>query len=148
MFDHTGYRVPGAQPVCFSWGSVLVPVADGISAKTDPCLRNEVGFRSRRVVMKFKCLLCGVECGDPQATESDISHGYCPKCIRKRYTQRIHEAQVRAGDSDCFNRGYNGCGEEHCCFRVACQDDLIGKWKKAIIHTIEVADPEGLINTS
>jgi len=95
-------------------------------------------------MLKYKCLLCGIEWGDPQATESDISHGYCPTCIRSRYTQRIHQAQRRAGYSDCFNRGYNNCSEERCCFRAACQDDLIGSWKRAIIRRTEAADSEGL----
>ncbi|MDQ7784911.1 MAG: hypothetical protein RDU20_18655 [Desulfomonilaceae bacterium] len=96
-------------------------------------------------MMKFKCLLCGVEWGDAGATEADISHGYCPSCIRKRYTQRIHQSQLREGYSDCFNRGYNDCGEVSCRFRAACQDDLIGNWKKAIIRRNEPADCEGSI---
>ncbi|GEM_PF-1223673 len=98
-------------------------------------------------MMKFKCLLWGVEWCDRQATDFDISHGYCPRCIRKCYTQRIHEAQVRAGYYDCFNRGYDDYREDHCCFRAACPDDLIGEWKKASIRTTEVADPEGLVHT-
>jgi hypothetical protein len=95
-------------------------------------------------MLKYKCLLCGIEWGDSQATESDISHGYCPTCIRNRYTQRIHQAQRRAGFSDCFNRGYNNCSEERCCFRAACQDDLIGTWKRAVIRRTDVTDSEGL----
>ena len=63
-------------------------------------------------MLKYKCLLCGIEWGDSQATEADISHGYCPACIRTRYTQRIHDAQLRAGYSDCFNRGTRLLGEE------------------------------------
>jgi len=85
-------------------------------------------------MLKYKCLLCGIEWGDPRATESQVSHGYCPSCIRKQYTHRIHRAQRAAGYSDCFNRGYNDCGEEHCCFRAACQDDLVRSWKNAIIQ--------------
>ena len=34
-------------------------------------------------MLKYKCLMCGIEWGDPHATESDISHGYCPSCIQK-----------------------------------------------------------------
>ena len=108
-------------------------------------LCNGVTFRSRRVMLKYKCLLCGIEWGDPHATEGEISHGYCPTCIRKHYTHRIHQAQRRAGYSDCFNRGHNDCDEEHCCFRAACQDDLIGSWKRAIIRGTVVSDPEELI---
>ena len=37
-------------------------------------------------MLKYKCLLCEIEWGDPRATESDISHGYCPTCIQERYT--------------------------------------------------------------
>ena len=48
-------------------------------------------------MLKYKCLLCGIEWGDPGATELDISHGYCPACIRKQYTSRIHRAQIEAG---------------------------------------------------
>ncbi len=33
-------------------------------------------------MIKFKCLLCGVEWCDPQATDLDIYHGYCPRCIQ------------------------------------------------------------------
>ena len=95
-------------------------------------------------MLKYKCLLCGIEWGDPRATEFDISHGYCPKCIQKRYTSRIHRAQRESGYSDCFNRGLNNCPEERCSFRSACQDDLITSWKKAIIHRTWVAEPEGL----
>jgi len=86
-------------------------------------------------MLKYKCILCGIEWGDPQATESDISHGYCPTCIRKRYTQRIHRAQIRAGYSDCFNRGHNDCSEEQCCFRTACLDESVKTWRKAVIRT-------------
>ncbi len=84
--------------------------------------------------LKYKCLLCEIEWGDLDANESEISHGYCPACIRKHYTKRIHRAQLRAGHADCFNRGYNNCSEECCCFRSACQDDLIGKWERAILR--------------
>lgn len=98
-------------------------------------------------MLKFKCLLCGIEWGNPAATDSDISHGYCPTCIRRCYTQRIHQAQLRAGYSDCFNRGHNHCSEEHCCFRAACQDDLVGSWKRAVIGSNEVTDSEESINT-
>ena len=96
-------------------------------------------------MVKFKCLLCGIEWGNPQATDSDISHGYCPTCIRRRYTERIHEAQLKAGYSDCFNRGHNHCTEECCRFRAACQDDLIGSWKKAIITSPEITESEGSV---
>jgi hypothetical protein len=96
-------------------------------------------------MLKYKCLLCGIEWGDPLATESDVSHGYCPSCIRKRYTNRIHRAQRNSGYSDCFNRGYNDCAEDRCCFRAACQDDLVRSWARAIIPRNEVGDPEGLI---
>lgn len=96
-------------------------------------------------MLKYKCLLCGIEWGDPQATESDVSHGYCPSCIRKRYTSRIHRAQRDAGYSDCFNRGYNDCAEEHCCFRAACQDDLVRSWKRAVILRNNAADAESFI---
>ena len=68
-------------------------------------------------MLKYKCLLCGIEWGDPRASESDISHGYCPTCIRKQYTSRIHRAQREAGSSDCFNRGHNDSAEHACCFR-------------------------------
>lgn len=95
-------------------------------------------------MMKYKCLVCGIEWGDPQAPESEISHGYCPTCIRTRYTERIHQAQLRAGYSACFNKGYNDCGEEHCCFRTACQDELIGSWKREVIRRPEGAEPETL----
>ncbi len=89
-------------------------------------------------MLKYKCLLCGIEWGAPHATESDISHGYCPACIREHYTKRIHQAQLRAGYSDCFNRGYNDCGEESCCFRAACQDDLIVSWRKRVLGSVDV----------
>ena len=96
-------------------------------------------------MLKYKCLLCGIEWGDPRATEFDISHGYCPTCIQKRYTSRIHRAQREAGYSDCFNRGYNDCAEERCCFRAACQDDMIGGWKKTIIENSFITESEELI---
>ena len=35
-------------------------------------------------MLKYKCLLCGIEWGDPGATELDISHGCCPACIRNQ----------------------------------------------------------------
>lgn len=87
-------------------------------------------------MLKYKCLLCGIEWGDPHAADSEISHGYCPTCIRKRYTERIHKSQIQAGYSDCFNRGYNDCSEKGCRFRAACQDDSVRTWRKAIIQTI------------
>jgi hypothetical protein len=96
-------------------------------------------------MLKYKCLVCGIEWGDPQATESEISHGYCPICIRERYTERIHQAQVQAGYCACFNSGCNDCGEERCCFRAACQDELIASWKRAVIGRIEVTHRENLI---
>lgn len=84
-------------------------------------------------MLKYKCLLCGIEWGDPEATDADISHGYCPACIRTRYTERIHEAQVREGYSDCFNRGYNNCSEVGCCYRPACQDDSVASWRERLL---------------
>ncbi len=96
-------------------------------------------------MLKYKCLLCGIEWGDPRASESDISHGYCPTCIRKQYTSRIHRAQREAGYSDCFNRGHNDCAEHACCFRTACQEDLVKSWKRAIIQGDAGVEPEGLI---
>jgi hypothetical protein len=96
-------------------------------------------------MIKYKCLFCGIEWGDPEATEAEISHGYCPSCIRTRYTGRIHQAQRRAGYSDCFNRGYNDCSELNCCFRTACQDDSIVDWKKKLLESVDIrnADPCG-----
>ncbi|MGB6066314.1 MAG: hypothetical protein WBG50_16045 [Desulfomonilaceae bacterium] len=96
-------------------------------------------------MLKYKCLLCGIEWGDPRASETDISHGYCPTCIRKQYTSRIHRAQRAAGYSDCFNRGHNDCAEHGCCFRAACQEDLVKSWKRAIIQAGAAAEPEELI---
>jgi hypothetical protein len=95
-------------------------------------------------MLKYKCLLCGIEWGDPRATDSDISHGYCPACIRNQYTSRIHRAQREAGYSDCFNRGHNDCSEEGCCFRAACQDELIRGWKRAVIQRAGAAESDGL----
>ena len=96
-------------------------------------------------MIKYKCLLCSIEWGDPGATEWDISHGYCPTCIRKHYTSRIRRAQRRGGHADCFNSGNNACAEERCWFRAACQDDLIRSWKRVIIQSTGVAEPEELI---
>lgn len=93
-------------------------------------------------MLKYKCLMCGVEWGDPQAGESDISHGFCPTCIRKQYTTRIHQAQLQAGYSDCFNRGYNNCSEQACCFRTACQEELLRTWRAAIIRTMAIPEME------
>jgi radical SAM superfamily enzyme len=91
-------------------------------------------------MLKYKCLLCGIEWGDSQASESEISHGYCPDCIRERYTEKIHEAQLRAGYSDCFNRGYNDCSELGCCFRSACQDYSVVKWRKRLLDAVDTQD--------
>lgn len=85
-------------------------------------------------MLKFKCLLCGIEWGDSQASECDISHGYCPSCIRKRYTERIHASQLKAGYSACFNRGYNDCSEEACCFRSACLEESVRRWRCDVIE--------------
>jgi hypothetical protein len=98
-------------------------------------------------MLKYKCLLCGIEWGDPQATGFDVSHGYCPACIRNRYTERIRQAQLRAGYSDCFNRGHNDCSETSCCFRAACQDELVASWKERLLAPVgaaemEASDPE------
>jgi hypothetical protein len=84
-------------------------------------------------MLKYKCLLCGIEWGDPEATEADISHGYCPDCIRTRYTERIHQAQVKEGYSDCFNRGYSDCSEVSCCFRAACLEDSVASWRERLL---------------
>ncbi len=84
-------------------------------------------------MLKYKCMICEVEWGDPRATEHDISHGYCPVCIRKRYTEKIHRSQLKHGYSDCFNRGHNDCTEAGCCFRTACQDDSMASWKKRLL---------------
>ncbi len=86
-------------------------------------------------MFKYKCLMCGIEGGDPAANESSVSHGFCPGCIRRQYTEKIHRAQLRDGYSDCFNRGYNACTERDCCFRGACQEDLVSEWKKRIIES-------------
>ena len=40
-------------------------------------------------MLKYKCLMCGIEWGDPHATESDISHGYCPSCIETAIRHRF-----------------------------------------------------------
>lgn len=95
-------------------------------------------------MLKYKCLLCGIEWGDPRASELDISHGYCPTCIRTRYTGKIHKSQREAGYSDCFNRGYNDCSEESCSFRAACQEELIKGWKQAVIQRAAAEESEGL----
>ncbi len=84
-------------------------------------------------MLKYKCVICGIEWGDNQATESDISHGYCPACIRKRYGERIHRSQLKEGYSDCFNRGHNDCSEVNCCFRAACQDESLARWKQKLL---------------
>jgi hypothetical protein len=91
-------------------------------------------------MLKHKCLLCGIEWGDPQATESDISHGYCPKCIRKKYADRIHRSQLQQGYSDCFDRGYNDCTEDRCWFRAACQDASVKRWKDDVIGAPKVLE--------
>lgn len=96
-------------------------------------------------MLKYKCLMCGIEWGDPLATEADISHGYCPKCIRDCYTDKIHRSQRQAGYSDCFNRGHDNCTEEECCFRAACQEDLIRDWKKEIIESNGDSELETLV---
>jgi hypothetical protein len=95
-------------------------------------------------MLKYKCLLCAREWGDPQATGFDVSHGYCPACIRERYTERIQQAQLRAGYSDCFNRGYNDCSEASCCFRTACQDELVARWKKRLLAPVDATGMEAL----
>jgi len=95
-------------------------------------------------MLKYKCLLCGIEWGDSEANESEISHGYCPACIRKRYTERIHSAQRRAGYSDCFNKGYDDCTEERCCFRTACQEESVKSWIKDVIEDDKSAEAEGV----
>jgi len=91
-------------------------------------------------MLKYKCLLCGIEWGDPQATEAEISHGYCPLCIRKGFTERIQRAQVRAGHCECFNNGYNDCSEAECCFRPACQDDSVVNWTKRVLGSVDVQE--------
>ena len=93
-------------------------------------------------MLKYKCLLCGIEWGDPQAAASDVSHGYCPACIRERYTDKIHQAQRGAGYSDCFNRGHNDCSEQTCCFRPACQDDLVARWKRRLLLSADAENAE------
>lgn len=93
-------------------------------------------------MLKYKCLLCGIEWGDPEATSFDVSHGYCPACIRERYTERIHQAQLRAGCSDCFNRGHNDCPEASCCFRTACQDELVARWKRRLLVPVDAVEME------
>ncbi|MFH0824850.1 MAG: hypothetical protein V2B18_19020, partial [Pseudomonadota bacterium] len=85
-------------------------------------------------MIKLKCLNCGVEWGDPEASDMDISHGYCPQCLRGYYTERIRRAQLRSGYSDCFNRRYNDCTELFCRFRCACQDYLVEEWEKGVIN--------------
>ena len=84
-------------------------------------------------MLKYKCLLCGIEWGDQTASESDVSHGYCPNCIRSQYTERIHKAQLKEGYSDCFNRGYNNCTEGGCSFRGACQESSVSDWEEKVI---------------
>ncbi len=88
-------------------------------------------------MLKYKCLMCGIEWGNPQATDADISHGYCPACIRKRYTERIHQAQQKAGYSDCFNRGHNDCSELSCCFRTACQEESVARWREKLLEPVD-----------
>lgn len=92
------------------------------------------------IMLKYKCLQCGIEWGDPRANDQEISHGWCPQCIRELYTERIHQSQLKAGYSACFNRGFNDCGEEDCCFRVACQDYLVHVWEDQVIEPRLAAD--------
>jgi hypothetical protein len=96
--------------------------------------------RSRSHMLKYRCLICGIEWGDAEATEYDISHGYCPACIRKRYTEKIHRSQLRDGFSDCFNRGHNDCSEANCCFRSACQEDSMAVWEKRLLEPVDLAE--------
>jgi hypothetical protein len=90
-------------------------------------------------MLKYKCLMCGIEWGDPEATEGEVSHGYCPRCIRASYQDKIHTAQLRSGYSDCFNRGYSDCSENSCCFRFACQEESIAYWEQAVIAPLGMA---------
>ena len=80
--------------------------------------------------------------GDSELTEFDISHWDVH--VYETHNTGTHRAQREAGYSDCFNRGYSDCAEEHCCFRAACQDDLIGSWKRAI-NKERGLEPEELI---
>ena len=84
-------------------------------------------------MLKYKCLTCGLEWGDPKAPETQISHGYCRLCVRHLYTDKIRRSQLKSGYSDCFNRGYNDCSEGTCWFRAACQDRLVQDWQEEII---------------
>jgi hypothetical protein len=85
-------------------------------------------------MLKYQCILCGIEWGSPEAGDADISHGCCPLCLRQLYTERIRSGQLRSGYSDCFNRGFNDCNEIECWFRQACQDHFVEDWKKSIIE--------------
>jgi hypothetical protein len=84
-------------------------------------------------VTKHQCLICKIEWGDSDASDEDISHGYCPLCIRRYYTDRIRQAQRNAGFSDCFNRGFSDCSEFACWFWSACQDRRVAMWDAQVI---------------
>ena len=84
-----------------------------------------------------RCLKCGTiwsKYGSNHINRENISDGWCPKCFRQEYADKVHARQLREGYSACFAKGFEDCSEMECAFRFACLEIIIDQWKEAILE--------------
>jgi hypothetical protein len=77
----------------------------------------------------YSCLSCKASWG-PVSDEDNISHGFCPRCLRERQKELVWRRQHREYVSDCYARGYDDCTEVKCAFWSSCLDKNIQKWEE------------------
>jgi hypothetical protein len=83
--------------------------------------------------LKYQCLSCGNQWGNPLANDDNISHGFCQQCVQDRQKEKIRKRQRESGFSDCYARNYSDCTEFICEFRSTCMDSIIKEWEKGLI---------------
>jgi hypothetical protein len=107
-----------------------------VQSQTVVCERNEH--------LIYCCIRCGTTWtangDDPnylrdliELNKVDISHGYCPICLRGERLSGIRRSQRREGYPDCYLRR-DTCNELACCYRSSCDETEIEKWKGRIIQ--------------
>ena len=92
----------------------------------------------------FCCVRCGIYwCNDGEDHERirelikqkkiNISHGYCPECLRGQSTFKIRRSQKKEGHAQCYLKSEDSCDQQKCCYRSSCLEEEVEKWKKKIV---------------
>ena len=87
--------------------------------------------------MVYECILCNTLWSfDDNPDFDNISSGYCAKCIRTEFKNKIHNWQLRDSGFDCFGTAYDYCDQSECMFRHACIETNIHEWEQFILQPL------------